>query len=67
MICDSYKKLDSFEGPLFIAKLIHAIQNSSHCFNIGQSMIDTATAQGLFEKVKFSHEIKHEDNEIRNH
>lgn len=62
MICPEYDGLEPFEKSIFIGQIVHAVQNDSQFFKLGQKAIERAKRKGLFDKVKF-HPLQQTTNE----
>ena len=54
--CEGYTELDGYEQSEFLAKIIHVMQHDQEYFKVGQSLIRSGEANGLFEKVLFGRE-----------
>jgi len=53
MICPEYDVLETFEKSIYIGQIVHAVQNDTMFFHLGQALIESAKKKGLFEKVTF--------------
>lgn len=53
MVCPEYDLLTDIEKRIYIGKLIHAVQNRSGCFLVGEAIIETAAKHGVFDNVIF--------------
>lgn len=67
MVCPEYDLLSEIEKRIYTGKLLHAVQNNSRFFQMGQELIKMATAKGVFEKVIFhpseENNLNNENNE----
>lgn len=61
MICKEFLELEPIEQSTYLGKLIHAVQNDSEFFKLGKQLIELAEIKGLFDKVKFHHDINHQE------
>jgi hypothetical protein len=52
MICKNYSELSPFEKIMFIGELTHACMFDDELFRIGNKLIETAKAKGVFDSVK---------------
>jgi acetyl/propionyl-CoA carboxylase alpha subunit len=57
MLNNLYQNLQADEALMMLAKLIYAVQNDDNAFRKAHSVISEAQVKGLFNKVKFGHEI----------
>lgn len=56
MNCKSFSELNILEKVNFIGKLCHAAQSDDNFFNDAKIIIEKAEQQGMFERVKFTHD-----------
>ena len=51
MICNSYNQLTIVEKTQFVGRLIHIIQSEENAFNVADTLLKKADAEGWFDKV----------------
>jgi hypothetical protein len=57
MTLADFKKLDEVEQNIFIAKMLHAVKNSSEYFMFADSIVFNAQLDGLYNEVKFGSDV----------
>ncbi len=57
-----YRDMPPFEKSQFIARLLHAIQSSTICYEGAQEVIDLGVELGLFNGVKIGIELTAVEN-----
>lgn len=57
MLNNLYQNLEPDVALMMLAKLIYAVQNDDKFFRKANSIISEAQVTGLYNKVKFGHEI----------
>ena len=58
MNCTTYQKLTPKEKVEFIGKIVHAIQSSEYCFQLGEQIIKVGENQKVFEGVTINPSIE---------
>lgn len=63
MVCTNFSKLSPREKVIFIGELTHACMNDSEMYEMGVSLIQIATARGIFDNVKIMPESDNTETE----